>query len=87
MFRWCFGGLSATLTDTFFSLSRFSSSSLPSAAAVAAAAAAAAVDGSQQGGHCPHDEVPDLVATAIAEWWPQVLKKKKQQEGAAGKLQ
>mmetsp|Transcript_46529 Transcript_46529/g.92028 ORF Transcript_46529/g.92028 Transcript_46529/m.92028 type:complete len:237 (+) Transcript_46529:790-1500(+) len=27
-----------------------------------------------KGGHCPHDEVPDLVATAIAEWWPNVVK-------------
>ena len=22
-------------------------------------------------GHCPHDETPDLVADAVAAWWPK----------------
>ena len=26
-----------------------------------------------EAGHCPHDEVPDVVATSIARWWPVVL--------------
>uniref|UniRef100_A0A7S2G9D9 AB hydrolase-1 domain-containing protein n=1 Tax=Octactis speculum TaxID=3111310 RepID=A0A7S2G9D9_9STRA len=26
-----------------------------------------------QAGHCPHDELPDDVASAVVRWWPQVL--------------
>jgi pimeloyl-ACP methyl ester carboxylesterase len=39
-----------------------------------------------QGGHCPHDEIPEEVAGAIAEWMRETTEERKEMLKSAGKV-